>query len=250
LIDHAGNINLFPVDVKEQLKREKNADAEKEKRKKERALEDQYTMRFSNAAGRGGLEQQPWYASNGSTTAEQDASNNKAVAFPGLDNKNVWGNEDPLRKKREQSRIASNDPFAFMQRAQVQLKKSKEDKKKWAAERERELMKLRAAQERPSRRQDSERKKRVDDEHNDRMDRGAHNGERDFSHRHRHRYRHKSRSRSRERRYEHASPYRHHEAKRSPSPSREEERRQRNHTTRTSYDRESRQKKRRGSRFN
>ncbi|KAF2445687.1 hypothetical protein P171DRAFT_431083, partial [Karstenula rhodostoma CBS 690.94] len=230
LVDHAGNINLFPIDIKEQMKREKNEEVEKEKRKKERVLEDQYTMRFSNAAGRGGLGQQPWYASRDSKTAEQDESDDKALAFPGLDNKNVWGNEDPLRKKREESRIASNDPFAFMQRAQLQLKNSKADKKKWAAERDRELVGLRAAQERSSRREKHGRKKRrVDDEHDDGEDGGARDKERSSSHKHRR----KSRSRSRERRYEHSSSHQHLERKRNLS--REEEWRQSDQGGHTSH---------------
>ncbi|KAF1979455.1 hypothetical protein BU23DRAFT_576447 [Bimuria novae-zelandiae CBS 107.79] len=225
LTDHAGNINLFPVDLKEQMKREKNEEAEKEKRKKERALEDQYTMRFSNAAGRGGLEQQPWYTSGGRKTANDAPPGDQAVIFPGLENKNVWGNEDPLRRDREQSRIASNDPFAFMQRAQVQLKKSKDDKKKWADEREQELMELRSAQERWSRRErHGKRKHRVDDdEHRGSLDRDAHDKGRSSSHRHRHR----SRSRSRERRHQPSASHRHSERRRSSSRSRQSRPRQR-----------------------
>ncbi|KAJ4347038.1 uncharacterized protein N0V89_010972 [Didymosphaeria variabile] len=194
LIDHAGNINLFPVDVREQRKREKNEEAEREKRKKERALEDQYRMRFSNAAGRGGLEKQPWYASRSSKNSPDDESEEKATAFPDLEDKTVWGNKDPLRRQRELARRASNDPFALMQRAQVQLKKSKGDKKRWAAERDRELMELRAAQERYSRREKhGKRRKRVDDEHDDRVDREARDGGRSSSRGHR---RERKRSRS------------------------------------------------------
>ncbi|KAJ4303809.1 hypothetical protein N0V90_002710 [Kalmusia sp. IMI 367209] len=164
LTDHAGNINLFPVDVKEQMNREKNEEVEKEKRKKERALEDQYTMRFSNAAGRSGLEQ-PWYASSGSKVNTDNQSDEKSNGYLGFESKDVWGNEDPLRKERAQSRITSNDPFAFMQRAQAQLKRSKDDKRKWAEERDRELMELRAAQERSSRRErHGKRKKRAEDD--------------------------------------------------------------------------------------
>jgi hypothetical protein len=142
LTDHAGNIDLFPVDMKEAIKREKNAEAEKEKRKKEKRLKDQYTMRFSNAAGRGGLEQ-PWY------TAQQKPSQDAQdmTVYEGYVNKDVWGNEDPRRKEREQARISTNDPFAFMQKAQAQLQKSKQDKRHWAEERDRELRELRDAQE-------------------------------------------------------------------------------------------------------
>lgn len=99
-------------------------------------------MRFSNAAGREGLSK-PWYASEQNSTPKTLASNELAGYF-GSEGKDVWGNEDPRRQEREQARITSNDPFAFMMKAQEQLKKSKEDKKKWAKERNRELRELRA----------------------------------------------------------------------------------------------------------
>ena len=157
LIDHAGHIDLFPVDMKENRKREKNADAEKEKKRKEKALEDQYTMRFSNAAGRGGLDN-PWY-----TAPQQPSLGTEDQSLALVEDKNVWGNEDPRRKEREQARISSSDPFAFMQKAQSQLKMSKEEKKKWAAERKRELQDLRDTQDREEDRRRNSRMSRTDD---------------------------------------------------------------------------------------
>ncbi|XPS74169.1 hypothetical protein M3J09_006289 [Ascochyta lentis] len=150
LTDHAGNINLFPLDIKEAIEREKNADAENEKRRKELAFEDQYTMRFANAGGKNGL-QQPWYAARQKTALPEDDITT-ALEPAGFESKNVWGNEDPRRKEREQARISSSDPFAFMQKAQTQLKKSKQDKKKWSDERNRELRELKEAQEKEDRR--------------------------------------------------------------------------------------------------
>ncbi len=50
LVDHKGHIDLFPQE-KSSRHAEKNAEAEKEAAKKKREYEDQYTMRFSNAAG-------------------------------------------------------------------------------------------------------------------------------------------------------------------------------------------------------
>ena len=188
LTDHAGNIDLFPIDVKEAVKREKNAEVEKEKRKKEQAFEDQYTMRFSNAAGKNGLDQ-PWYAAQ-HKSAHNAEDSTAALEYPGFENKNVWGNEDPRRKEREQARISSNDPFAFMQKAQTQLKKSKEDKKKWTDERKRELKELRDAQEREDGRSKHHRSSR-------RRSRSR-SPDRERSHRHSHR-RDRSRSRSRDR---------------------------------------------------
>ncbi|EFQ89894.1 hypothetical protein PTT_13699 [Pyrenophora teres f. teres 0-1] len=149
LEDHSGNINLFPVDMKEAIKRERNAEAEGEKRKKEKALEDQYIMRFSNAAGKAGLDQ-PWYAAQQKPLQEATKDQDLTV-YEGYVNKDIWGKEDPRRKEREQARISTSDPFAFMQKAQAQLKRSKEDKKRWAEERDRDLRELRAAQEQEER---------------------------------------------------------------------------------------------------
>lgn len=169
LTDHAGHIDLFPVDMKEAMKREKNVEVEAEKRKKERALEDQYTMRFSNAAGREGLSK-PWYAAEHKLRPETEEST--ALAGYGSEGKDVWGNEDPRRKQREQARITSNDPFAFMQKAQAQLKRSKEDKKKWVKERDRELRELRATQEREDRKSRHYKRRRGDDGSVDRHELG------------------------------------------------------------------------------
>lgn len=210
LTDHAGHIDLFPVDIKEAIKREKNAEAEQEKRKKEQAFEDQYTMRFSNAAGKNGLDQ-PWYTAQQRTARAADE--NSAVLYPELENKDVWGNEDPRRKEREQARISSNDPFAFMQKAQTQLKQSKEDKKKWADERKRELSELRDAQERDDKRsrrhKSSRRRSRSRSRSLERERRHKHSRRRDRS-----RSRSRDRDRHRESRSRHSSS-RHH---RSPSP--------------------------------
>lgn len=197
LQNHAGNIDLFPVDMKEAIRREKNAEAEKEKRKKEKALEDQYTMRFANAAGRGATEQ-PWYAAQQKPSRGSRAGEDLDM-FEGFVNKNVWGNEDPRRKEREQARISSNDPFAFMQQAQAQLSKSKQDKKQWAEERARELRELRIAQEKEDRRSESHKRKRREHNNPDDDDTG------DATESSRRKHRHRSRSRER---HEHRSSHR------------------------------------------
>jgi hypothetical protein len=199
LTDHAGNIDLFPVDTKEAIKREKNAEVEKEKKRKERVLEDQYTMRFSNAAGKNGLEQ-PWYTAQ-QMPIKQAGEDIAALEYPGFESKNVWGNEDPRRKERAQARITSSDPFAFMQQAQSQLKKSKEDKKKWAAERNRELIELRAAQEREDRRNRHQKRKNRDEDDVESFPRSElrHSMDRARSSKDEYYHRHKDRSRSRHR---------------------------------------------------
>lgn len=217
LHDHAGHIDLFPVDMKEALKREKNAEVEKEKRKKEKALEDQYTMRFSNAAGRGGIEQ-PWYVAQQKLSRDDGKdpdSTRDVAAYEGFVNKDVWGNEDPRRKEREQARISSNDPFAFMQQAQAQLKKAKRDKKLWVEERDRELRDLRMTQEREESKSRHHKRKRRND-HDDK----AHG--RDSAPSSRHKHYHRSRSRSRDR-HHHKSSHRS-ERRRSRSRGRDRDR--------------------------
>jgi hypothetical protein len=205
LTDHAGNIDLFPVDMKEAMKREKNMEAEKEKRNKQKALEDQYTMRFSNAGGRGGIEQ-PWYTAQ-EKPSQEALKHDDLTVYDGYVNKNVWGNEDPRRKEREQARISTNDPFAFMQKAQAQLKKSKQDKKQWAEERERELRELRATQDLEDRR-DRHHKRKKRDRHED--EGRGHDVEAGRSSRNKDRHRSRSRSRDRHRhRSSHRSERRH-----------------------------------------
>ncbi|KAF2722289.1 hypothetical protein K431DRAFT_319713 [Polychaeton citri CBS 116435] len=70
----------------------------------------------------------PWYASQSATSIA-----------PTVSEKDVWGNDDPRRKEREQNRIVSSDPFAVMQRAQTQLKASERDREAWQKARQREL---------------------------------------------------------------------------------------------------------------
>ncbi|QQK46962.1 CBF1-interacting co-repressor CIR, N-terminal domain [Penicillium digitatum] len=104
ILDKAGHINLFPA---ASAKAEKNPEAEAEASRKKRSYEDQYTMRFSNAAGfKETIGQKPWYSS-----AEQNAT--APESMPGKD---VWGNADPRRKERTQARMSANDPLAAIKR--------------------------------------------------------------------------------------------------------------------------------------
>lgn len=139
LHDQDGHINLFPLEAGTASKGEKNLEVESEKRRKAREFEDQYTMRFSNAAGKDGLEQ-PWYANRGRVHNEQrDTVDSEG---PLMESRNVWGNPDPRRKLREQARSSTNDPLAFMKKAQTQLKQSEQDRKTWNESRLREARKL------------------------------------------------------------------------------------------------------------
>jgi hypothetical protein len=142
IVDHAGHIDLFG-DERARAHAEKNPEAEADRKKKEREYEDQYTMRFSNAAGKDGISQ-PWY------------SHGEGVA-PDVSTKNVWGRDDPDRKSRDTQRINSSDPLAMM----------KKERRKIQEERDEELRQLR---------KDSSHRERHRDRHSQReaQDRGRH----------------------------------------------------------------------------
>lgn len=126
LMDHKGHISLFP---EEHRHAEKNPEAESDAAAKKREFEDQYTMRFSNAAGfKQGLEN-PWY----SATTSRDLPLQNTLG------KDVWGNEDPRRKEREQKRLDSSDPLATMKMGIKKLRQADRHRQEWMEERERDL---------------------------------------------------------------------------------------------------------------
>ncbi|GKZ30925.1 hypothetical protein AbraIFM66950_010662 [Aspergillus brasiliensis] len=136
LHDSTGHIDLFPSEEKRKPA-EKNAEAEKETKEKRRELEDQYTMRFSNAAGfRQSVSQDPWYSS----------SKREGAATESMPSKDVWGNEDPLRREREKARMDASDPLAAMRKGVRQLKTVEQERKRWNEERSRELEALKATE--------------------------------------------------------------------------------------------------------
>lgn len=148
IVDRTGHINLFG-DERSRAHAEKNDEAEKEARKKKREYEDQYTMRFSNAAGREGLAR-PWYS-------QQDM----VAALGEAPSKDVWGNQDPRRKAREAQRLVANDPLAMMKRGAAKVREVKQERKRLQDEREEELRRLekedgRRGRERERRRRDRE----------------------------------------------------------------------------------------------
>jgi len=146
LVDGEGHIQLFSKPRERDGRKEggKNAEAEVEKARKRQRENDKVTNRFSNAAGYGKGVQKPWYAAG-----EQGKP---AVLLADVQEKDVWGNEDPRRKEREQNRISSSDPFAAMQMAQRQLKQSERERERWKVEKEKELSELK--------REDDRRRKR------------------------------------------------------------------------------------------
>ncbi|KAL2834965.1 hypothetical protein BDW59DRAFT_1756 [Aspergillus cavernicola] len=136
LHDSDGYINLFPAEDMHK-RAEKNPEAEKEAVTKQRSYEDQYTMRFSNAAGfRQDIGKVPWYSS----------SQGNGVAPEPIPGKNVWGNDDPMRNEREKARMNLNDPLLAMRKGIRQLKSVEEERKKWNQERSRELDALRLSE--------------------------------------------------------------------------------------------------------
>ncbi|KAF7195114.1 hypothetical protein HII31_03582 [Pseudocercospora fuligena] len=166
LQDHAGNIQLFPAPDEEAIRAsQKNEEVEAEKAKKRRREEDQVTMRFSNAAGYQNGMQKPWYAEsdNRSSTKNSDPTMSRnELMLAELKGKDVWGNEDPQRKEREQNRISSNDPFAAMQHAQRQLKQSERDREAWQKRQQAELEQLKKEQRREK--EERRRRRKHDDE--------------------------------------------------------------------------------------
>jgi len=197
LVDRSGHINLFPV---EGPKRNgpKNPEAEAEASAKKREYEDQYTMRFSNAAGfKQAIGQKPWYYSTAGPAAEDEEPPSK----------DVWGNEDPRRKERQKMRISADDPLAMIKKGVQDLRQVEKERKKWREEREREMEELARAE-----RRRGKRKKTVGEDdglesfsldhdaghHTNRRHRHDH---KEHRHRHRHRSRDGSREKSGTRRY-------------------------------------------------
>ncbi|KAN0090358.1 hypothetical protein V8E51_018937 [Hyaloscypha variabilis] len=181
LTDHKGHISLFPSSSSHPLV-EKNPEAEKEAAKKKREYEDQYTMRFSNAAGfKQGLEK-PWYSKStgGDVTTEVEE----------VVGKDVWGNEDPRRREREAKRVVDNDPLAFMKKGAEQVRRVERERKLWREEKERELRELADAERR------KKRKRRHEDDEDElgsftldgpeKSSSKKHDREREHKHRHRH----------------------------------------------------------------
>jgi hypothetical protein len=202
LIDHAGHIQLLPAPDENAIRKaEKNAEAEAEKAKKRKREEDQYTMRFSNAAGFNNGMARPWYAASESKASSDNTD--KALVLPHVQDKNAWGNEDPLRKERERNRISSSDPFAAMQQAQRQLKQSERDKERWQKERLAVTEELKRAEDRKRRHEKRRHRRREDEESLEDFSLDAstkeHKKDRHSDRHHRHRRRHRIRSRSRSR---------------------------------------------------
>lgn len=140
ITDHAGHINLFPAPSSRHHV-QKNPEAEAEAARKRREFENQYTMRFSNAAGfKQDIGANPWYSSLKATSTESD----KVDVSEGVVGKDVWGNEDPRRKERERMRMDASDPLTAIRQGVQTLRKVERERKVWTEEREREERELKA----------------------------------------------------------------------------------------------------------
>lgn len=213
LEDRAGHINLFPSEAARSAPVEKNTEAEAEAATTKRKYEDQYTMRFSNAGGFSqSISQSPWYSSSG----------NDVTAPETISGKDVWGNEDPMRKEREMARMDANDPLAAMKKGVRQLRTVENERKKWNEERSRELEALKEADRSQSRHYRRKRSPSVSDDSLEGFrldaspDRPRDDKDRENSSRRHHRRHHKrDRSRDRSRRHHrhshsHSRSHRHH----------------------------------------
>ncbi len=214
ITDHAGHINLFPA-PSSRAHVQKNAEAEAEAAKKKREFEDQYTMRFSNAAGfKQDIGAKPWYSSS---KAKLDEDGKKDILEDAV-GKDVWGNEDPRRKEREKMRLDAGDPLMAIRRGVEDLRKVERQRKVWVEERDREARELKELAERERRRRKRRRRSDSDETglegfsldalaQDQRMD---HTARRERStdgtsgHRHR-QHRHRDRSTSRRKHHRHSS---------------------------------------------
>ncbi|KAK2740192.1 hypothetical protein FQN57_006203 [Myotisia sp. PD_48] len=133
IVDKTGHISLFPEDHARRKRSDKNPEAEAEAEKKAREFKDQYTMRFSNAAGFNRQLAAPWYSSSTTDLMAQST---------GIPSKDVWGNEDPRRQEREKKRLGTNDPLAAIKKGVRQLRDVERERKAWQKEREKELRAL------------------------------------------------------------------------------------------------------------
>jgi hypothetical protein len=215
LQDRRGHIQLVSAPEERRGRRSELSQEEKTSQRKKNEEEQSQGMRFSDAAGyRSGMDK-PWYTASSSRRDRDRNDSHKSkseLVLAEVQGKDVWGNEDPRRVERERQRVTSSDPFAMMQQAQKQLKRSEGDREKWQAERDREMQQLKRDEERKrrhERKHESRRSRRREDESDglegfslDEPVKGS-RSHRDGSRRHRHSRRHRSRERSRSRSREH-----------------------------------------------
>lgn len=205
LHDHNGHIQLVSAPEDERGRKAENRSDRAAKRKKDEE-EQQHGMRFSDAAGHRKGTNRPWYAASDAPDNKNERKTTSELVLAEAQGRDVWGNEDPRRIERERTRLVTNDPFAMMQQAQKQLKRSEGDREKWQAERDRELQQLQKDNEdkrRHKRKHEARRRSRqysdCDELEGFSLDAPPPSKENDRGKRRRHRHSHRRRSRSRER---------------------------------------------------
>nr|POE93634.1 uncharacterized protein c5e4.10c [Quercus suber] len=162
IVDAQGHIRLFaePSSVASLQDREQNDGNQEKKRRKEERVSK---MRLDDAAGyNDSMQKGPWYASNKHANLTSQDPNTNDHLLANVPDKDVWGNEDPRRKSREQSRITSSDPFAAMQQAQSQLKQKQRDRMSWEKQQAKDLAELRDVDEDRRRRHSEHRRHRAE----------------------------------------------------------------------------------------
>lgn len=112
ITDRRGNINLFPETSKGHRRRRTEEDKEKRRQKE---AEENMGMPLKEALGRHGSER-TWYLDADGTVKDRQG-------------RDVWGNEDPRRIRRDSQRVASADPLAFMKQAQTRLKEVQRERR-------------------------------------------------------------------------------------------------------------------------
>lgn len=131
LVDRHGHISLFG-DERSRAHSEKNEEAERESRQKKREYEDQYTMRFSNAAGRG-APAKPWYSQ----------SDDGPSSRPSSDSRIRTDHQDPRRREREARRVAAADPLTAMKRGAAKVREVKQERRRFRREQEEAMQQMR-----------------------------------------------------------------------------------------------------------
>lgn len=222
IFDKAGHIDLVGGPPEPPPSAGKNPEYEREAAKKKRELEDQFQMRFSNAAGRDGFAAgAPWYAKadgRRTTTDATTTATTTVVTKEGVDaetgmeapSKDVWGNDDPKRKVRAVQRLNTDDPLAMMKTGAKRAREVEKERKREVEERERELRELRREERRREKRHKTEKRHNGRDEddmrsrphrseHSARRHEGGGRDERRRSHRHDEPGQHNDRDRERQR---------------------------------------------------
>lgn len=144
ITDRGGHIQLFAPEKGKPAKQ--NKEAEVEKIAKEREFEDQYTMRFSNAAGiKKSVKDAPWYL--GGAKGKEGLRHSGTEVVTDEVAQEIIDKKYEGRQKRDMARMSAADPMAAMKSAQVKLKQVEKDREQVKRERERDLQGLRREQE-------------------------------------------------------------------------------------------------------